>query len=94
MQINISCGEKKIAQHQVKMPALCDSVFTYRVLLLSVSFVRSFLSILLIVFISYFLFACIFLDCFDKSVAIFLDLEFSNSADETECLEGGWLHPG
>ena len=32
MQINISCGEKEIAQHQVKMPALCDSVFTYKVL--------------------------------------------------------------
>ena len=31
-------GEKEIAQHQAKMPALCDSVFTYKVLsLLTVS---------------------------------------------------------
>ena len=42
---------------------------------------------------SYFLFACIFLDGFDKSIAIFLDLEFADTADETECLEGGRLHP-
>ena len=40
-----------------------------------------------------FLFACIFLDGFDKCIAIFLDLEFADTADETECLEGGWLHP-
>jgi len=55
MQVNISCGEKEIAQHQVKMPALCDSVFTYRVLsLLTVSpenqtyreyFFRSFIAV-------------------------------------------------
>ena len=42
--------------------------------------------------VEYRLFACIFLDGFDKSIAIFLDLEFADTADETECLEGGWLH--
>ena len=44
--------------------------------------------------VEYRLFACIFLDGFDKSIAIFLDLEFADTADETECLEGGRLHLG
>lgn len=38
------------------------------------------------------LFASIFLDGFDKRISVFLDLEFADTADETECLEGGWLH--
>ena len=40
MQIGILPGEK-IAQHQTKMPALCDSVFTYVVSTLVPSFLVS-----------------------------------------------------
>ena len=40
MQISILPGEK-IAQHQTKMPALCDSVFTYVVSTLVPSFLVS-----------------------------------------------------
>ena len=63
-----------------------------RFIMLYVFFYFVFFYLFSFLFFSSSLFASIFLDGIDKCIAVFLDLEFADTADVTECLEGGWLH--